>query len=152
MTPAPKRKMQDVSFSDVGEFLEYLPEKERHIVDVLRNIVLDCIPGCREKLSYNVPFYSRKTNICFIWPGSVGWGGVNNAGVRFGFTKGYLLRDELAYLEKGNRKQVYWRDFFSVSEIEPDVLKAYIFEAVEIDSQWALRPTATGKKPRRSKA
>jgi hypothetical protein len=148
MTPLPKRKMQDVSFSDISEFLDYLPDDERRIVEVLRNLVLDCIPACREKLSYNVPYYSRKANICFIWPGSIGWGGVTNQGVRFGFTRGHLLRDEIAFLDKGNRKQVYWRDYFNVSEIDPDLLKAYIFEAVEIDTQMSSRSSPAKMKSR----
>ena len=37
-------KMQHVKFGSVGEFLDYLPDNEREIVEVLRAIVLDSIP------------------------------------------------------------------------------------------------------------
>ncbi len=60
---------------------------------------------------------------------------MNQRGVRFGFSKGYLLTDEAGYLDKGIRKQVYWRDFTSVKEIDVDLLKAYIYEAAAIDEE-----------------
>jgi molybdopterin-guanine dinucleotide biosynthesis protein A len=56
--------------------------------------------------------------------------------MQFGFNKGYLLTDEINYLEKGNRKQVYWKTFHSVKEIDIDLLKAYIFEAVSVDEDY----------------
>jgi hypothetical protein len=128
-------KMQEVNFRSVEEFLDYLPEDELKITLRLREIVLDCIPNVKEKLAYQVPYYSLKKRICFIWPASVLWGKKQTyTGVRFGFTSGYLLNDPEGYLEKGNRKEVYWRDFQQVSEIDEDMLKAFIFQSVEIDS------------------
>src|SRR5688572_22518649 len=102
ITGKPKQKMQNVSFSNVDEFLEFLPDDERKIVEVLRNLVFNCIPYCTEKLSYNVPFYRVNKNICFIWPASVQWGKTkSNNGVRLGFSNGYLMQDEIGYLDKG---------------------------------------------------
>jgi hypothetical protein len=126
--------MQNVNFRSVEEFLDYLPADELKIVEALREIVFECIPDCTEKLSYNVPFYKRSSNICFIWPASITWGGVKQHGVRFGFTKGYLIRDESHYLDKGDRKQVYWKDFFALKEIDADLLRSYLLEAVELDA------------------
>jgi hypothetical protein len=129
-------KMQNVSFNTVDEFLEFLPEDELKIVNCLRKLVFDCIPDVRETLSYNVPYYKRHKNICFIWPSSILWGNKKTYdGVRFGFTAGYLLTDELNYLDKGDRKQVYWKDFKNIKEINVDVLKSYIFEALVIDDK-----------------
>jgi hypothetical protein len=136
---AAKRKMQNVSFGSIDEFLEFLPADELKIVELLRKIIFTCIPDCTEKLSYNVPYYKKHSNICFIWPASVTWGGVKQKGVRLGFANGYLMQDEINYLDKGNRKQVYWRDFYSVKDIDIELLKAYIFEAVFIDGEKAKR-------------
>jgi len=130
-----KNKMQDVNFKSVDELLAFLPEDELMIVERLRKIIFSCIPGCKEKLSYNVPFYKMHTNICFIWPPSVKWGGSGHEGVRFGFTNGYLLTDEFGYLDKGTRKQVYWHDFISLKEIDAGLLRTYIFEALLIDEE-----------------
>jgi hypothetical protein len=128
--------MQHVSFNNVEAFLDFLPDDEFKLVEILRKIVFDCIPDATEKLSYNVPYYKRHKNICFIWPSSILWGNKKTYdGVRFGFTNGYRLTDGLNYLDKGDRKQVYWKDFKNVKEINIDLLKSFIFEAAEIDDR-----------------
>jgi len=132
-----KRKMQNVSFKTIDDFLEFLLEDELKIVEYLRDIIYNCIPECSEKLSYNVPYYKRHTNICFIWPGSITWGSGKHKGVKLGFTNGYLLNDEINYLEKGGRKQVYWKTFNSIKEIDANLVKAYIYNAVLIDEEKA---------------
>jgi hypothetical protein len=38
----------------------------------LRNIVLECMPDCKEKLAYNVPF-TIVILICYIWPATIPW-------------------------------------------------------------------------------
>lgn len=141
-------KFQDVDFRNVEEFLEYLPQHEREVTDALRELVLGCIPRCSEKLSYNVPFYSRHSSICFIWPSSIPWGKLRQDGVRLGFNKGYLLSDELGYLDRGSRKQVFCKDFRTVEEIEKDtdILKALLFEAYEIDEQIASQKKKKTKR------
>ncbi len=140
MEPKPvKKKMQNVNFRSVDEFLEFLPEEELQIVSFLRQIVLDAIPNCKERLAYNVPFYRRRSNVCFIWPSSIMWGNMKNRGVRFGFSNGYLLKDESNFLDKGNRKQIYWKDFYQLSDINVDLLKSFIYEAVVIDQEKFLK-------------
>lgn len=131
----PRNKFQNVDFDGIEDFLDYLPEDERQMVDILREIILDSIPDVKEKLSYNVPFYSRYSNICFLWPASVPWGNHQQEGVRLGFTKGYLINDDMGYLDKGARKQVYTKDFSNAQEIETDMVRAYIFEAVLVDEK-----------------
>jgi hypothetical protein len=128
-----KKKMQEVDFGSIKEFLVFLPEDELKIVELLRKIIFHCIPDIEEKISYNVPFYRRHFNICYIWPSSVQWGNVKLSGVQFGFNKGYLMQDEINWLEKGNRKQVYYKTFHSVKEIDIELLKTYIFEAAYTD-------------------
>lgn len=112
--------------------MDFIPEKEREIVTALQSIISECLPDCKVKLTYNVPFYYRHSRICFIWPASVSWGGINE-GVALGFSKGYLLSDEINYLEKGTRKEVYTKIFHSVEEIDKELLISFLFEAREID-------------------
>lgn len=127
-------KFQPVKFRDVEDMLASLPEDELQITLFLRDLIRSCIPHATEKLSYNVPFYYGKKRICFIWPGSVPWGGIKS-GVLFGFTRGYLLNDETNYLEIGNRKEVYMKTFNSLSEIDTDILRSLFFEAAALDKQ-----------------
>lgn len=132
-----KSKFQSVHFGNLDEFLEFLPEDELRIFRFLRNIVLDCLPDCTEKLSYNVPYYRKNRGICFLWPASVTWGKKKTyEGVRLGFNYGYLLNDAINYLNKGNRKQVYWRDFTDTKNIDTGLLKSYLYEAEVLDQQF----------------
>lgn len=127
-------RIQPTKFKSLGEFFDFLSREELKIVEHLRDIIFEELPDCKEKLAYNVPFYYRHSRICFLWPASVPWGGVND-GVAVGFCKGHLLSDEIGYLEKGNRKQVRTKIFTSESQIESDLLKSYLLEAKEIDEK-----------------
>jgi len=126
--------MQQVNFKTLDEFFEFLPPRELEMVEILRRIILHCIPEATESLAYNVPYYKLRKNVCFIWPASVTWGKKQTYdGVRLGFTQGYLLQDEIGYLDRGGRKQVYWKDFTNMGQMGEDLLKSYLFEAVIID-------------------
>jgi Domain of unknown function (DU1801) len=131
--------MQDVSFKTVDDFLEFLPKEELKIVQYLRQIVFDCMPDAQERLAFNVPFYRLRANVCFIWPPSVKWGSKGHTGVRFGFANGYLINDEIKYLDRGSRKQVYWKDFQSTADVNIELLKAYLYEAIIIDQEKAKK-------------
>lgn len=130
-------KFQNVSFNSIDEFLDYLPEDELVIVEELRRLVYECIPDIKEKLSYNVPFFKRNRTVCFIWPASVPWGKVERNGVQLGFTSGHLINDFAGYLNMGTRKSVAIKTFFSIDEIETDLLRAYLFEALDVDDRFS---------------
>ena len=128
--------MQNVSFDSIEEFLEYLPEDERNVTNSLRQLVYDCIPEVKEKLSYQVPFFSRHKTLCFIWPGSVLWGKKRAyEGVRLGFTHGKLLSDEERDLRLDQRKHVAYMEFKSVNEIPFDKMRQWLFESVVLDDE-----------------
>lgn len=127
--------MQNVHFSSVDDFLEYLPERERIIVDILRELVLETIPEASEKLAYNVPYYYRHSRVCFIWPASVPWGKVKLNGVQLGFCNGSLINDDSGYLERGDRKYVLAQTFTDPADIDIDLIRTYLYDAVAIDEQ-----------------
>ena len=129
------QKMQNVDFSSIEECLEFLPEKEREVVDLLRDLIYDSVEGFKEKLSYNVPFYTRHYMMFFIWPSTVQWGKSKTKGVQIGFCQGYLLPDESNFLERGTRKQVYTKTFYSIEEIDIELLRSYIFDAIAADDE-----------------
>ena len=129
---------QNVSFRNINDFLDYLPEDELKIVEALRNLIFECIPEVKEKLAYNVPYYYQHGRICFIWPGSVPWGKKLKKGVEFGFCKGNKLSDP-SYLNTGNRKEVYTKTFNTFKEIDWERMRQLIFEATVIDLETAKR-------------
>ena len=133
-----KTKMQNVNFQSIDEFLAFLPPEELEVVEFLRQLIYDCIPDVSEKLSYNVPYFKRHKTICFIWPGSVLWGKKQSyTGVRLGFAQGHLLTDEMGFLNLEGRKQVAWRDFERVEDIDVELIQAYVYEAVVVDEEMA---------------
>jgi len=127
-------KFQPIDFQDLDDLFAFLPTEELEIVKALRLLVYECIPEVKEKLSYNVPFFRVKKTICFIWPGSVPWGGTFE-GVQFGFTKGHLLLNEDNYLAAGKRKYVRTITFSSIKEIDFERLRLLLYEANIVDSE-----------------
>jgi len=122
-----------IKFQSFVEFWDYLPEDERLIVDVLRQIILAQLPkNYKEKLSYNVPYFYGNRRICLIWPGSVPWGGIRS-GVLLGFCQGYLLDDSENYLTHGTNKQVYYKIYHSADEIDEAAIVKLLHEAIELD-------------------
>jgi hypothetical protein len=103
---------QPFQFNSFEDFLNHLPESEKILVLELQVLIEECLPAVKRKLSYNVPFYSLKKRVCFIWPSSVPWGNVKLKGVQLGFCQGYLLQDPDAFLDRGARKQVYSKNLF----------------------------------------
>lgn len=151
MSTGGKQKMQDVSFRNVAEFLDFLQGDELKITELLRQIIFDCLPTVSEKLAYNVPFYKHHRNFCFLWPASILWGNKKSyEGVRFGFINGYLLSDEVKYLDRGDRKQVYWKDYKKIADINIDLLRSCIFEAILVDEQLKGKTHGIQRKTRRS--
>jgi hypothetical protein len=123
-----------IRFRSLLEFWEYLPEEERVITDILRQIVLETLPPpCKEKLTYNVPFFYGKRRICAIWPASVPGGGISS-GVLFGFCQGNKLLDKDSYLIHGNNKKIYYKIFHSAGDIEIDAITELLKQAVQLDN------------------
>lgn len=131
-------KFQNISFQDVDEFLDYLPENEKKIVQRIRGIILNCMPYGKEKLAYNVPFYYQHKRVCYIWPSSIPWGGIKEKNtVVLGFCQGQKLTDEAGILSKQGRKEIATISFSSAKEIDAEILRTYIYEALFIDEQLA---------------
>lgn len=128
--------MQPFKFHSFQEFFDAISPKERFLVDLLRSTILESIPDCKEKLSYNVPYFYKNRNICFIWPASIPWGNVPLDGVSLGFCYGNLLEDAEDYLDKGKRKQVYMKTFFEPTDITIETVMTLLKEAAEIDNLW----------------
>ena len=90
--------MSSLKIKSLLQLYELLPEQERIIVDVLRQIITGNLASyCKEKISYNVPFFYGKKGICIVWPSTVPRGGIKK-GVLLGFWYGNKLNDVNGYL------------------------------------------------------
>ena len=121
--------------NDLENFFYNLPDNELVIVEFLRDLVFECIPHCKERLSYNVPYYYGNQRICYIWPSSTPMSGVDE-GVVLGFCDGMRLEDSLNFLDKGSRKQVCTKTFLTLTQAlqDRDKIKTYLFEASRVDT------------------
>ena len=114
---------------------ELLPESERLMVDVIRNIIIDVLPGrCKEKISFNVPYFYGNKGICIVWPASVKGGGITK-GVLFGLWRGNELQDYSQYLTKGKNKKIFYKIFYSLEDIDESQIKSILTEAILLDSK-----------------
>jgi len=124
-----------IKISSLPQLYVFMPDYERLIVDVLRQIVLDNLPStCKEKISYNVPFFYGNRGICIIWPAAIPRGGIKK-GVLLGFWHGNKLQDVDNYLTHGTNKQVFYKIYNSVEEIDSDAVVKLLKEAVNLDQQ-----------------
>lgn len=126
-------------FASVQECLDFLPADERALTERLREFIISEAPSLRERISFNVPFYKGRRDVCFLWPASVLWGSKKTyAGVRFGFSYGTLLADRAGYLAQGDRKQVLWRDLQDLSRTDEQMLAQLLAQAVRLDEERAM--------------
>jgi Domain of unknown function (DU1801) len=130
----PKMKpSSSIKIKNLLDLFAVLPENERIIVDVLRQIIIETLPKhCREKISYNVPFFYGRKGICIIWPSTIPGGGIKK-GVLLGFWYGNKLNDKENYLTHGSNKQIFYKIFNSPDEIDDKPIKKLLKEAIKID-------------------
>jgi hypothetical protein len=115
------------------QLFDLLTEKERIIVDVLRQIVRENLPGnCKEKFVFNVPYFHGRKGICIIWPASIPRGGLKE-GVLLGFWQGNKLNDEDGYLTHGTNKKVFYKIYKNVEDIDEPPIVKLLKEAVWVD-------------------
>jgi len=119
------------------QLYELLPDEERIITDVLRQIISENLPArCKEKISYNVPFFHGNKGICIIWPSTIPRGGIKK-GVLLGFWYGNKLKDTDHYLTHGTNKQIFYKIFYTADDIDENAIVKLLLEAVELDNQFA---------------
>ena len=130
-----------VMIKSLLQLFEMLPDEERIIVDVLRQIIIENLPtNCKEKLSYNVPFFYGNKSICLIWPATIPRGGIKE-GVLLGFWYGNRLKDVDNYLTHGTNKRVFYKIYKSAEEIDEAAIVKLLKEAVQLDNAWKKKVT-----------
>ena len=128
-----KRKL---NIQNLLQLQAHISEEEWLIVDVLRQIILTHLPAyCKEKISYNVPYFYGKKGMVIIWPASIPRGGINS-GVLLGFWQGYLLKDVDNYLTHGTNKKIFYQIYRSVEEIAETAIVKLLKEAVDLDNSF----------------
>lgn len=118
------------------QLYEILPNEERIIVDILRQIISENLhERFKEKISFNVPFFYGKKGVCIIWPSTIPRGGIKK-GVLLGFWYGNKLKDPDNFLTHGTNKQIFYKIYYFAGEIEEEPIVKLLKEAAELDDKW----------------
>jgi len=129
------RKGYSTGITSLVQLFDRLPESERIIVDVLRQIIRENLPAyCKEKLAFSVPYFYGNKGICIIWPASIPRGGIKQ-GVLLGFWRGNELHDEDGYLTRGTNKKVFYKIYRDVGEINEQAIVKLLKEAIAVDTK-----------------
>lgn len=126
---------EKIKIRSLSELYALLPAQERELLDLLCELVRRELPAyCREKISYNVPYFYGHKGICILWPASVPRGGFKR-GVLFGFWRGNELIDEDQYLVHGTNKKIFYRIYQNPEEVDVKALRRLLREAVKLDAR-----------------
>lgn len=109
----------------VLDFIYEQEDEQREVMLFLHELMIS-YPAITCKIRYKVPFYFRKSWICYLNP-------VKNNSVDFCFVRGNELSNQQGILEAKDRKQVRSLTFASVEEIPVEELKEIIQEAILLD-------------------
>lgn len=123
---------------DFESFFEDLLPTEKSICERIRNLLLTNFPELKEKFGYGVPYYWRFSRICFLYPASFPYSGINS-GVAFGFARGHLLSNDQGLLDLGGRKEVAYIRLLSEKDIREEPLLEILHEAVLLDREMAVK-------------
>ena len=96
-------------------------------------------PGVVSKIRYKIPFYYRKSWVCYLNP-------VKNSGIELAFLRGNELSNEQGLLEFRGRKQVSGIVFYQLNEIPEEAVMEIIQEALLLDEEVAYASKRKARK------
>ncbi len=116
----------------VKDFIATYDGDQRTVLSFLDSLVIS-FPGVTSKISYGIPFYHRKSWICYLNP-------TKDGKIEFAFPRGNELSNEQGILDSKGRKQVMSVTFGSYDEIPQELLNEIIQEALLLDEEVPYAP------------
>jgi len=98
---------------------------QKEVMQFFHNLLV-AYPEITSKLRYNIPFYYRKSWICYLNP-------TKDGAVELAFPRGNELSNHQELLESKGRKQVYSITYSLREEIPEDIINEIIQEAILLD-------------------
>ena len=111
-------------------FILDLEAPQRDVFEYLHDLILSNYPELTPKIRYKIPFYYRKSWICYLNP-------TKNGRVELAFLRGHELSNEQGLLQARNRKLVRGITFDSTISIPEEDLHEIIQEALLLDEEIA---------------
>ena len=111
----------------VWDFIIDQPEPERTILQALDSLLTEN-PAISSRIRYRVPFYYRKSWVCYLNPQKKG-------GIEICFLRANELSNTQNLLDFKDRKQVAGLTVRDVKELPVETLREVIQEALLLDEQ-----------------
>ncbi len=96
-------------------------------------------PGVVSKIRYKIPFYYRKSWVCYL-------NLVKNGGIELAFLRGNELSNEQGLLDFRGRKQVGGIIFYKLDEIPEEGVMEIVQEALLLDEEMSYASKRNKKK------
>ena len=109
---------------EVTEYINSLPENKKEIVIALRSIILSADPSLNESLKWKQPVYSKKGDICCIFP--------TGGHVNLGFYRAIELKDPKKLLQ-GTGKNMRRIKIRFLEEIDKEYFWELVSDAISKD-------------------
>jgi len=109
----------------IEDFIYSQSENQQQILLLLNDFLMD-FPEIIPKIRYKIPFYYRKTWICYLNP-------LKKDGIELAFLRGNELSNAQGVLSYYGRKQVMGIRYFHPDEINIEVIQDVLLEALELD-------------------
>ena len=107
------------------DYIESLDGEQRRIMLALHQF-LSTFPQVTCRIRYRVPFFNRKSWLCYLNP-------QKNGGVELCFVRANELSNENGLLDFKNRTQVAGVTYFATGEIREEALAEVVQEALLLD-------------------
>lgn len=111
-------------FKDVDDYIAQLRDWQAEAVTQLRAIVREAAPDAEESIKWSQPVYSKNGPFCYIR--------AFKKHINFGFWRGTQLTDPSGLLQGSGKKMAHVR-VASLDDIQPDLFRAFVREAVELN-------------------
>ena len=111
--------------SSVDLFIQGLDDPQRSLMIYLDHLLMQ-IPELTSKIRYRIPFYYRKSWICYLNP-------IKRQGIELVFIRGNELSNEQGILDPKGRKQVSGLEIYRSNDIPFTALHEVIQEALILD-------------------
>lgn len=111
---------------------DYILNQKSEIADImqyLRHIIHSCSPKITESIKYRIPCFDGNKMICYF--------NIVKNGVDLGFSRGYELSNIQGLLNGKDRNTVKSIFISSIKDIDENVLREIINEAIIIDEAHA---------------
>lgn len=116
--------------NEVEAYILSRPDAQQEVLEYLHALLM-ANPEVYCKLRYKIPFYYRRTWVCYTNP--------RDGGIELAFLRGTDLSNEQGLLSARGRKMVMGVVFYGLSDIPQEPLLEVIQEALLLDEEGKRR-------------